>query len=712
MPNRVRNKLKLLLLIVGIIILFILLLTQALRHKKEELPPEIELHEIVIKNYDNVLLTQTEEDAYSILVDDQAITIAADDFADSVAKPKLSQPTIADVTLQDDVVTSLTLKEEKISGKLLSRNQEMIELAEHGEMKLSPNARFYQIYGQTKEVTAGKLMIGYDFSDYVVKDGVICAALITRDDSMDNIRILLKTNEFAGIYHDGVTLTPDTEYEIRYGNETQTHAAGEEVIISPDSNYFTDGENTNHRIYITPKTLTARTAISSIQREQGTPSYRGCFELLKSDEGLIIINELLLEEYLYAVVPSEMPINYPEEALKAQAICARTYAMKQMMNTKYAAFGAHVDDSTAYQVYNNITEYEQTTAAVKDTSGQIVTYQGEIVYTYYFSTSCGYTTDGQIWRPTEEDGDLGYLSMKRLSKPAANAWATAIRTEKILDGFEEMDGQETNDDENQTAAVNDDSEEPSGGASDGALTVGSEDTADGDLGVESEDTADDDLGVDIAVEAFNPDEASSMSEEAFAAYIKEPNPDDFECEESWYRWQMHYGVGALGDINEKIKTRYDANPKMILTKDKEGNFTESEPKKIGYLQDIIVEKRGVGGIIDSLIIQGSDATIKIMTEYNIRYILSARDVEIEKLSGSESVCGALLPSAFFTIEMEYDNNKMVETITLYGGGYGHGAGMSQNGAKEMAKEGMKAEEIIQYFYQDINIEQAYAEGEE
>lgn len=664
MPNRVRNKLKLLLLIVGIIILFILLLTQAIRHRKEELPPEIEFHEIVIKDYDNVLLTQTDENTYTLLADDETVLFTADDFAESVKEPELSQPTIVDVTLQDNVVTSLILKEEKISGKLLSRNQGMIELAGHGEVKLAPNARFYQIFGQTQEVSAGKLMIGYDFSDYVVKDGVICAALITRDDSMDNIRVLLKTDEFAGVYHNEITLKPDTEYEIRYGEDAETHAADEEMTFTSDSVYFGDEEHTNHRIYITPKTLTARTAISSIQREQGTPTYRGCFELVKTEDGLIIINELLLEEYLYAVVPSEMPISYPEEALKAQAICARTYAMKQMMNTKYAAFGAHVDDSTSYQVYNNITEYEPTTMAVKDTSGQIVTYQGEIVYTYYFSTSCGFTTDGQIWRPTEEDGDLGYLSMRRLSKSAANEWATAIRTEKILAGMEETDGQEA------------------------------------------------DESVNIAVEAFNPDEAASMSEEAFADYIKEPNSDDFECEESWYRWQMHYGVGALGDINEKIKTRYDANPKMILTKDKDGNFTETEPKKIGYLQDMIVEKRGVGGIIDSLILKGSDATVKIMTEYNIRYILSARDVEIEKLSGSESVCGALLPSAFFTIDMEYDKNKMVESITLYGGGYGHGAGMSQNGAKEMAKEGMDAEDIIRYFYKDISIEQAYAEGVE
>lgn len=680
MSNRVRNKLKLLLLIAGIIVLFILLWAQALRHKKEELPPAIELREIVVEDYYNVLLTQTDKQTYTILADNDNITITVEDFASSVSAPELSQPTIADVTLEDDVVTKLTLKEEKVSGKLLSRSNEMIELSEHGELKVAPDVRFYQIYGQTKEVSAQKLMIGYDFADYIIEDGVICAALITRDESMDNIRVLLKTDEFADIYHTEVILVPDTEYEIRYGTETETRAADEEVTVTMDSAYFGEGEQVNHRIYITPKTLTSRTAIPTIQREQGTPSYRGGFEILKTEDGLVMINELLLEEYLYAVVPSEMPVSYPHEALKAQAICARTYAMKQMMNTKYAAFGAHVDDSTAYQVYNNITEYEPTTTAVKDTSGQIVTYQGEIVYTYYFSTSCGYTTDGQIWRPTEDDGDLGYLAMKQLSKPATEAWATAIRTEKILDGFETADAE-------------------------GDSTT---DVTDGNDVAENTDS---DADINIAVEAISSDVTNTMSEEEFGAYIKEVNPEDFENTESWYRWQMSYGVGAMGDLDEKIRARYDANPEMVLTKDKDGNFVSTTPKNIGYLEDIIVEKRGVGGVIDTLIIKGSDATVKILTEYNIRYVLSARDVEIEKLSGSSSVCGTLLPSAFFTIDMEYDNNR-IEKITLYGGGYGHGAGMSQNGAKEMAKEGMKAEEIISYFYQDITIEQAYAGGNE
>ncbi len=105
-----------------------------------------------------------------------------------------------------------------------------------------------------------------------------------------------------------------------------------------------------------------------------------------------MVNELLLEEYLYAVVPSEMPASYPLEALKAQAVCARTYAYARILHAGLPEYGAHVDDSTSYQVYNNILENAQTTKAVRETKGELLYYGEELADTYYYSTSCGYGT--------------------------------------------------------------------------------------------------------------------------------------------------------------------------------------------------------------------------------------------------------------------------------------------------------------------------------
>lgn len=70
--------------------------------------------------------------------------------------------------------------------------------------------------------------------------------------------------------------------------------------------------------------------IQSLERQDGAPVYQGSMELIPDEQGILLVNELCLEEYLKGVVPSEMPSSYSLEALKAQAVCARTYAWKQI----------------------------------------------------------------------------------------------------------------------------------------------------------------------------------------------------------------------------------------------------------------------------------------------------------------------------------------------------------------------------------------------
>ncbi|MFR4578853.1 MAG: SpoIID/LytB domain-containing protein [Clostridium fessum] len=84
-------------------------------------------------------------------------------------------------------------------------------------------------------------------------------------------------------------------------------------------------------------------------------------------------------------------------------ICARTYAYRQIKANAYSRYGAHVDDSTNYQVYNNTESSERTNLAVKETDGKIVYYNDTPAETYYFSTSCGYSTDGTIWGASKDE---------------------------------------------------------------------------------------------------------------------------------------------------------------------------------------------------------------------------------------------------------------------------------------------------------------------
>ena len=92
-----------------------------------------------------------------------------------------------------------------------------------------------------------------------------------------------------------------------------------------------------------------------------------------------------------------MPSGYPAEALKAQAVCARTYAVRQMGEQRLAGYGADVDDSVSFQVYNNIGRQSATDEAVDATRGVIMTYGGEPIQAYFFSTSCGHTSTDEVW---------------------------------------------------------------------------------------------------------------------------------------------------------------------------------------------------------------------------------------------------------------------------------------------------------------------------
>jgi stage II sporulation protein D len=122
--------------------------------------------------------------------------------------------------------------------------------------------------------------------------------------------------------------------------------------------------------------------------------YRGSIQVDVNAGKLRAINMVGLEQYLYGVVPSEMPYTWHPEALKAQAIAARSYALA---TRRTGAFDLYPD--TRSQVYLGI-EHEKpsTNAAVNATAGQVVLYDGEVAKTYFFSSSGGRTASADdVW---------------------------------------------------------------------------------------------------------------------------------------------------------------------------------------------------------------------------------------------------------------------------------------------------------------------------
>jgi stage II sporulation protein D len=123
-------------------------------------------------------------------------------------------------------------------------------------------------------------------------------------------------------------------------------------------------------------------------------SYRGQLELAVERGRLRAINHVGLEAYLYGVVPDEMPHTWHAEALKAQAVVARSYALAVRRPGPYDLY-----DDVRSQVYNGVSAEEpQSNAAVDATAGQVLLYQGAVARTFFFSTSGGKTANVEdVW---------------------------------------------------------------------------------------------------------------------------------------------------------------------------------------------------------------------------------------------------------------------------------------------------------------------------
>lgn len=351
------------------------------------------------------------------------------------------------------------------------------------------------------------------------------------------IRVLLMDTGYTSYFHPSVSLVYD----------------GQEMSYGPDCM-----ETGAEPVKITPKK--GGVQVVSIQRQNGNPVYEGSLEISRRKEGFLLVNELPLETYLEAVVPSEMPSGYEKEALKAQAVCARTYAWKQMQEEKLKEYGADVDDSVNYQVYQNIEPQETTTRAVEETKGKILCQNGEPVEAYYFSTSAGVTSTNVIWGADEP-----------------------------------------------------------------------------------------------------------------ASYLKSVSCS-FDAQEPWSWWQVEI---PWENLEQRAADRLG---------------------KEGELFSVVVTRKEESGAVTGLKVAAEAGSFLLEEEYAIREFLSPRGCVITEKDGTAAEGGTLLPSSYFEMETVPGTS-----VILTGGGYGHGVGMSQNGANQMAAQGYTCEEILDYFFNNVEI---------
>ena len=125
--------------------------------------------------------------------------------------------------------------------------------------------------------------------------------------------------------------------------------------------------------------------------------YRGSVEVWNTPGGLQIINQIAVEDYVRGVMKVEANPDWPVEALKAQAVVARTYALHERLADPGALF--HVQATTASQVYRGVSgEDPRSDLAVHATRGEVLTYRGQIIPAFYHADSGGQTEDAvEVW---------------------------------------------------------------------------------------------------------------------------------------------------------------------------------------------------------------------------------------------------------------------------------------------------------------------------
>ena len=205
-------------------------------------------------------------------------------------------------------------------------------------------------------------------------------------------------------YYPGTTLGPAPASTIRVLLADKK----KKIIVNADAPFTVrDAAGKTHKVPVGPLVLDVQTlqwpvpltlkASRGSFLGYGKNEYRGSLFVDVVDGKLRMIDVVGLEQYLWGVVPSEMPSTWAPEALKAQAVAARSYALATR------AVGAPFDvySDTRSQMYLGVlNESPATTAAVNATKGQVVLYDGKVATTFFFSTSGGQTESSADWTGT------------------------------------------------------------------------------------------------------------------------------------------------------------------------------------------------------------------------------------------------------------------------------------------------------------------------
>jgi len=341
----------------------------------------------------------------------------------------------------------------------------------------------------------------------------------------------------------------------------------------------------------------------------GQKRYSGILNLLIIDSEILVINILGIESYLSSVVGSEMPAKWPLEALKAQAIASRTYALKQKGNSLY-----DIDSTNMNQVYNGLeARTYKTTRAVNNTRTLVLTYKNKLINALFHSSSGGMTENSQdVWK-----NNYPYLSsVKDFDKTNPKLrWEKRFSNEQLQELFPGI----------------------------GGITK-----------------------IDI-LNITNTGRVKNV------------------------KIYGNYGSDQISGVD--IRQRMNLKSTLVRFKFVEDNEIEYNINNPRILSTNKIEDEPL-----TYIVKAGDHLIDIAYKYNVNV---SEIVDLNNIKDSSLINinqRLLIPRNSSNI-----SSPLEKILVVSGNGSGHGVGMSQWGAKNMASRGEKADDILKHFYKGVKI---------
>ena len=403
-------------------------------------------------------------------------------------------------------------------------------------------------------------------------------------------------------------------------------------------------------------------------KERSDRSYRGALEIGQKNGQLYLVNELPFQQYLYSVVGAEVPSSWGTEALKAQAVAARSYALFQ--GNKFEV--AHVVDTTLSQAYYGTAyEYPSIIQAVDATDGEVVMKDGKIVETVFSSNSGGMTADStEVWgnrndlfAAVESPGDSS-------SQAALKAWYHVLLPSGV------------------TGYVREDNVKETGNATSAGLpymTVTAKDTNVRPLPLIQSNVE--------PVSKMNPGETAVVLNK-----VAESN--SFE----WVRGP-YTSDQLLATLKGKTANSLPASITSLDVTERGPSGRALTVKANGQVLDVKYPdmfRSAFNGLPSTLFdIESTGSYTVLSANGAVSTVSSGQTVSVISGSGNGNVKGS------GTVVMNGTGTaRVIESspgFKFTGKGFGHGLGMSQWGAKGMADEGYDYKQILQHYYRDTTI---------